>query len=206
MKWFKLIIAAIVFVSSAGCASFVTTFQEPKDPNSVLVVGSAIVDLFEYRGNSTTHRDGLDVILAARYTQKGKVIHKNIWVKTNSRGYFVLSNAPPGEYTVRGFRIRIAGSSFSIIVANPLRNQNDKFEVVNPSKIPDEAFHFEYSKQGRIIDLRHNYFIVDRGEIVHHKKYFRYDNLKMVTGIVILEPDVITYFKQKYQDSQWFAR
>lgn len=206
MKWFKFTVLTSILVLIEGCASVVTTFQEPKDQNSVLVIGSVIVDLFEYRGRSTTYHDGLDVVIAARFKHNGKIIHKNYWVKTNSRGYFVLSNVAPGDYTVRGFQIKIAGSSFKINVASPLRKENDEFLVVGPSKIPKGAFYFSNFKQGRIIDLSHNYFIVDRGEIVHHKSYFRYDNIKMVTGKIILEPDVMTYFKRRFQDSQWFTK
>lgn len=205
MNRFNFYILLVLLIQISGCASVTTTFQEPKTPNTVLVVGSVIVDLFEYRGSSTTHRDGVDVIIAARFQQKGKIIHKNYWVKTNPNGYFVLSNMPAGDYTVRGFRVKLAGSSFSITVANPYRNEKDTFNVLGRSKkIPDGAFHFDYLKQGRILNLRHNYFVVDRGEAVHHKTYFRYDNLKMVTGKIILEPDILTYFKRRYKDSLWF--
>ena len=173
--------------------------------DKIIVIGSIAIDLFEYRNMTKTYRSGVDVIIAGRYVENGSVVHKNYWIETDDRGYFYLENIPNGDYALRGFRFQTVGPSFFLTVTNPLQNENDNYTVSRAAKLSETAHIFNFPVQNRIVNLRHNYFILDRGQEVHPRVYFRLDNLRLATGKNLLEPDVLTYFKEQYPQSKWFV-
>ena len=187
-----------------SCSFAGRTLPEPKNDKNIVVIGSIAIDLFEYRGMTKTFRSGVKVILAGRHKEGEKVVHKDYWVNTDERGYFFLPNVPEGDYALRGFRFQTVGSDFFLTAINPLRTENEKYVISRAAKIPDGAFFFKFPQFNRNINLRHNYFIVDRGQEVHPHVYFRLDNLRLVTGEILQEPDVESYFKGRYPQSLWF--
>ncbi|HDL18631.1 MAG TPA: hypothetical protein ENH29_06220 [Bacteroidetes bacterium] len=193
-------------VAGISCSFMKSTFQEPKDEKRIIVVGSIAIDLFEYRNITKTYRSDVQVIIAGRYRKNGKVVHKNYWATTDDRGYFFLANVPEGDYALRGFRFQTVGPSFYLTVINPLKTEKDKFMVTRTAKLPDAAFVFKYPVINRIVNLRHNYFILDRGKTVHQRVYYRLENLRLVTGKTLVEPDVVSYFAGKYPRSAWFKK
>ena len=203
-KVFPRILSLGLIGFNLGCWSAQNKLVEPKKPDTMAVIGSIAIDLFEYRGITMTYRADVEVIIAGVYKEKGQTVHKNYWVRTDDRGYFFLVNLPRGEYALRGFRFQTVGPSYFITAVNLLRDEKDDFLVTQSASIPEGAYFFKYPAQNRFVNLRHNYFIVDRGQTVHHKVYFQMDNLRLVTGKTLLEPDVLTYFKAKYPGSAWF--
>jgi len=201
-----LILSLLIFLISFStyCSFLSSGLKEPENDNTIVVVGSIAVDLFEYRDITKTFRSGVKVIIAGRYRVNGTFVHKNYWVETDARGYFYLDNVPNGDYALRGFRFQTVGPSYFLTVTNPLQNENDKFEVSRTVKMPDGANVFNCPVQNRVVNLWHNYFIIDRGQDVHPKVYFQYDNFRLVTGKTLLEPSVVSYFAEKYPQSSWF--
>jgi|Deesub1362B_J571_1020462.scaffolds.fasta_scaffold16397_2 hypothetical protein len=189
-----------------NCAGPVQQFREPQDASRYLVVGSLVVDLLEYRGITDTYRGGIEVSIAGRHVENGQVVHKNYWTMTDDRGYFFLANVPPGDYALRGFRLKVVGGDFFLNVVNPLRTEKDPYRVVKLGPLPDGAFVFPFPAQKNIVNLRHNYFILDRGKEVHHRVYFRLENFKTISGRILNEPDVISYFRSLHPSSLWFQR
>ena len=182
------------------------TVSAPKTDRSFLVIGALTVDLLQYRNITETYRGGIDVIIAGRLKKGGRYIYKNFWTKTDDRGYFFLANVPPGEYALRGFRIQVLGPAFHLLVFSRLRSEKDPYEVVQNARIPVLAGYFPFPARGRIVNLRHNYFILDHGIKAIARNYFKLENLKLVTGRTITEPDVLTYFKQTFPGSGWFGK
>lgn len=199
-----LIYIFYLLLSISGCSFMGSGLQEPKDENSVIVVGGITIDLFEYRNSTQTYRSNVEVIVAGRYEQEGKTIHKNFWVTTDNRGYFFLSGVPEGDYALIGFRFQTVGPSYFLTVVNQMNSENDKFEVLPTAKLPAQTSVFKYPARGSIVSLRQNYFIIDRGQDVHQKVYYRYDNLRLATGKTLLEPGVVSYFRNLYPESSWF--
>ncbi len=193
-----------LLLSISGCSFMGSGLQEPKDEKSVIVIGGLAIDLFEYRNSTQTYRAYVEVIVAGRYQQEGKTIHKNFWVTTDDRGYYFLAGVPKGDYALIGFRFQTVGPSYFLTVVNQMNSENDKFEVVPTAKLPDQISVFKFPARGTIVNLRQNYFIIDRGQEVHQKTYFRFDNLRLATGKTLLEPDVVSYFKNRYPESSWF--
>lgn len=187
-----------------SCSFSSKTLPDPQNDKNIVVIGSICIDLFEYRGISKTFRSGVKVIIAGRHKEGEKIIHKNYWVETDERGYFFLPNVPEGEYALRGFRFQIVGSDFFLTAINSLRSENDKYIINRAAKIPDGAFVFKFPLTNRTVNLWHNYFIVDRGQEVHPRVYYTLDNLRLVTGEILQEPDVLSYFKSRYPQSRWF--
>lgn len=202
MREFRL----IFFILALGCAAGSTGFKEPgSNGNTLIVLGSLAVDLFEYEGMTRTYRDGVDAIIASKRVTGGKEVYRNYWVKTDDRGYFTLSNVPDGEYSLRGFRIQTFGGPYYLTAVSRLEGP-DQFNIHNKGAVPESGSQFDFIKQNRIVNLRHNYFIVDRGESVHHRVFHRFDDLETASGTRIREPDVLDYFKSKHKDSGWFKQ
>ena len=98
----------------------------------------------------------------------------------------------------------VCGSKLEVQDSSWMQCENDKFEVSRTVKIPDGANVFDFPVQNRIVNLWHNYFILDRGQDVHPKVYFQYNDFRLVTGKTLLEPSVVSYFAEKYPQSSWF--
>ena len=195
-----LVIAVIFFVQCAGPSR---GLKEPDKRYSYLVIGSVIVDLFDCYGITGIVRYGIEVAVVGKILVKGVPQFQRYWVPTDARGYFALANVPPGQYTLKGFRLSVSGSTY-ITVANELKNERSQFKVQRSPYISPRVSYFKYSRgKGRIVNMRHNYFLIDRNESVYHKEFFRIQRFRTVTGKILDEPSVIDYFIQKNPHSGW---
>lgn len=201
---FILMLLIILTCFNIDCSFMSTGLKEPENNKTIIVVGSISIDLFQYLNMTKTYRSGVKVIIAGRHKKNGSYVYKNYWVETDTRGYFYLENVPDGDYALRGFRFETVGPSYFLTVISPLQNKDDKFQVSRAVKIPDKTFVFNYPVQNRIANLWHNYFLIDRGQEVHPKVYFQYNNFRLVTGKTLMEPNVISYFTEKFPQSSWF--
>jgi hypothetical protein len=206
MKKTKLLLVYLLLLGIVilSCSFAGRTLPEPNNDKNIVVIGSIAIDLFEYRGMTKTFRSGVKVIISGRHKEGEKVVHKDYWVNTDERGYFFLPNVPEGDYALRGFRFQTVGSDFFLTAINPLRTENDKYVISRAAKIPDGAFVFKFPQTNRMVNLWHNYFIVDRGQDVHPHVKYTLDNLRLVTGEILQEPDVASYFMSRYPQSIWF--
>ena len=200
-KNFVLLITAAVFF--VQCATTSRGLKEPGKKYSYLVIGSVTVDLFHCYGITATVRYGIEVAIVGKVLVKGVPQFQRYWVTTDDRGYFALANVPPGKYALKGFRVPVLGN-IQITVINELKNARSKFKVQRSPYIPARVNYFKYPKaKQRIVNLRHNYFLIDSDNLVYHREFFRIQKFRTVTGEILDEPSVIDYFIQRNPHSGW---
>ena len=77
------------------------------------------------------------------------------------------------------------------------------FQLQDTEGIIFEGDYFTHEVRGRIVNLQHNYFTVDRTLKIGHTTQEATQGLELVTGEKIDRPRVETYFIEKYPDSEW---
>ena len=204
MKKLMLLLPILLALNSIwGCAGLQPRFEEPKNNTSVLLIGSVIVDVFEYHHITDTFKYATDVAIMGQVEENGRIKKKLFWTKTDSHGYFYISNLPPGEYGLKGFRVKILGSEDMITVVNDLSDSTDHYNVVSKPVIKKAGNYFPYKPKSRVVDFGHNYFFIDHGKDVHVKHLYRIKDLRLVTGEYLTEQPVAYYFYNKYPKSTW---
>ncbi len=186
-----------------SCAGVHPKLEDPKGDHSVLLIGSIIADVFEYHHITDTFKYATDVAIVGRVYENGHPKTKLFWTKTDEHGYFYLANVPPGEFGIQGFRVKVIGSEDMITVVNDLRDSTEYFHVVKRPIIKKTATYFPYKPKNRVVDFGHNYFLIDRGQEVHYKHFYRIKDLRLVTGDDLNEPPVAYYFFNRYTTSGW---
>ena len=202
-KWILLLTATFLLGNFLNCAGLHPGFENPKNDTSVLLIGSLIVDVFEYHHITDTYNYATDVAILGRVEEAGKIKEKLFWTKTDAHGYFYLANKPPGEYRIKGFRVKILGSEDLITVVNDLTDSTEHFRVVKRPVIKKSGNYFPYKPKNRVVDFGHNYFFLDRGKEVHYKHFYRIKDLRLVTGTHLNEPPVAYYFSAEHPKSLW---
>jgi len=198
-----LLLILLILGGFLGCAGLQPKFEDPKGDSSVLVIGSVLVDVFEYHHITDTFKYATDVAVLGKVEENGKIKKKLFWTKTDSYGYFYLDNLPPGAYGLKGFRVKILGSEDMITVVNDLRDSTEHYHVVSRPVIKRSGNYFPYKPKNRIVNFGHNYFFIDHGKDVHVKHFFRIKDLRLVTGERLTEQPVAYYFYNKYPKSMW---
>jgi len=202
-KWVFLLLILSVLSGFWGCAGFQPKFEDPKNDTSVLLIGSVIVDIFEYHHITDTFKYATDVAILGRVEENGKIKKKLFWTKTDSHGFFYLDNMPPGEYGLKGFRVKILGSEDVLAVVNDLTDSTEYYRVISHPVIKKIGNYFRYKPKNRVVDFGHNYFFIDHGKEVHAKHLYRIKDLRLVTGERLTEQPVAYYFYNRYPKSAW---
>jgi len=195
------VVLALLLVQS--CAGPVSQLHDPKGEQSCLIIGSVIADVFQYKGITRTYKYGIDVAIVGRVIENGQERIRGFWAKTDARGYFALSNVPPGEYALKGFRVYVIAGEYSLTVINDLKSPEDRYYIKSSRYIPFTGQYFKYRPRNRIVNLQHNYFILDRGQTVHHRELHRLSGFQLVTGRYLTEPSVPEYFLKRFPKSRW---
>lgn len=203
MKRLGLAGMLLTFLLWVGCAGVHPKLEDPKGEQSVLLIGSVIADVFEYHHITDTFKYATDVAIVGQVEQNGRLKTKLYWTKTDEHGYFYLANLPPGAYGIQGFRVKVIGSEDMITVVNDLQDSTEYFHTVRRPIIKKRATYFPYKPKNRVVDFGHNYFLIDRGQEVHYKHFYRIKDLRLVTGDLLNEPPVAYYFFNTYPNSGW---
>jgi hypothetical protein len=189
-----------------SCGSRITTLTEPANNDNFIVIGSIIMQNNGFTPETAVYYDGIDVLITGQITSEGKSKVQDHWVVTDKNGYFVLANVPPGEYALKAIRTTV-GIQNLITIANSLRYSGAEFQLQANEKIPYGASYFEEKPIGRVVDLKHNFFMVDYSSKsnyrVQYQKVSRVSQAKLVNGEIISRTSVPEYFIAQYPQSQW---
>jgi hypothetical protein len=196
----------VVGIILVGCAGTIRQgFKEPSSVDSMLIIGSIIVEDNYYTKEIGVYRDGIEVAILGR-TEKGKALA--FWTVTDKNGYFSIGDVPKGEYTLKGFHVLLKDGSY-VTVSNRLNYISDPFLVAESELIIFEGREFTIKPVNRIVNLQHNHFILtamSRGSrIVNHTVLSIIDSERLVDGKVYSEGPVVEYIMKKYPESQWIS-
>lgn len=198
----------IIILLVIGCGSQVSTLIEPANNESFIVVGSIILQNNGYTPNTEIYLDGIDVMISSKIQTNGKEKIVDHWVVTDKEGYFFLSNVPPGKYALKAIRTTV-GTSRLITIANSLRYSGSEFQIQVKTRIPAGSDYFPDNPVGRVMDLRHNFLLIDFSSKstmrVQHRKAATVPKAKLVDGQIITRPSVPQYYISKFPESQWVS-
>jgi hypothetical protein len=186
-----------------NCAAGLSGFKEPTSDNTMLVIGRVILEDNYYSDETGVYKQDIEVAILGK-TQEGKSIA--LWANTDEGGYFAIADAPKGEYVIQGIRTLI-GTGSLVTITNRLRLSTDVYMVAGRSQIIFNGQYFPFEPAGRIQNLQHNIFRLDRmsktTNQVNYDCRFSLKDYKLSNGEVITDGPVEKYFIDKYPQSAW---
>ena len=195
-----LFIGCVLFLH---CAAGIETFKGPTGDRSYLVIGSILFQSNYLGYKAEVCRKGIEVAILGRIEEMGKVTMTSHWTTTDQNGYFFLADVAPGQYAVKGIRLTLSDGT-RMVMSSPLRLPGSMgFQLQNTESIVFEGDHFPHQAKGRIINLQHHYFTIDRTLNIGHTTQESAEGLVLITGERIDLPKVQEYFIVKYPDSKW---
>lgn len=185
-----------------SCSSSLRVLDEPVE-NKCIIIGSAILDINGYQENFLNIKENIEIAVIGRVLENGREKVLGLWAETDENGYFSISNAPPGEYAIKGLRTHIIGIG-DLNIANELIDpQRNYFELNDRSVIPFTGNLFDCVSNNRVINLEHNIFTVHAEGLVEFERFERLRQQKLSNGEAINRPPVPYYFLNQYQGGSW---
>ena len=185
------------------CATGMQSLKPPTDDQSFLVIGSILFQSNYLSYKAEVRRSGIEVAVLGRIEENGKVKTTGHWTMTDENGYFFLADVVPGQYIVKGLRLTLSDGT-RVVLSSPLRSPGSLgFQLQDTEGITFEGDHFPHVPRGRIMNVEHNYFTIDRTLNIGHTTQESARDLELITGEHIDLPKVQAYFIEKYPDSQW---
>jgi hypothetical protein len=189
-----------------ACGSRIVSLVEPENDETLIVVGSIILQNNGYTPGAEVYLDGIDVMISSKIMLNGEEKIKDYWIITDKNGYFQLSNVPVGNYALKAIKTTV-GVQRLVTIANSLRYSGAEFQIQPRENIPYGAEYFEEKVIGRVVDLKHNFFLIDYASQTNYRVQLRKANLVpkavLVNGEEITRPSVPEYFIQKFPESKW---
>jgi len=201
-------IVALTLILFLGCGGRMATLVDPVNNENFIVVGTVILQNNQFTSETAVYTDGIDVLVTGKYEENGKEKKKDFWVITDRQGYFFLANVPPGQYALKALRTTV-GIDRMLTIANSLRYSTSEFQIQPKERIPAGADYFEEQPVGRVVDLKHNFFMIDYASQsnyrVKHQKASSVPKAKLIDGQEITRPSVPAYFIEKFPTSKWIS-
>lgn len=195
-----LLIGCALFLD---CAAGIQTFENPTGDQSYLVIGSILFQSNYLGYKAEVCRKGIEVAILGRVEEKGHVKMKNHWTMTDQKGYFFLADVEPGQYVVKGIRLTLSDGT-RMVISSPLRQPGSLgFQLQQTENIVFEGDYFPFEAKGRIMNLQHHYFTIDRTLTIGHTTTESAEDLELITGEQIDLPRVQEYFIETYPNSEW---
>lgn len=199
-SWIGLLLGCLMILH---CATGMQTLKAPTGDQSYLIVGSILFQNNYLSYKAEVCRAGIEVAILGMVEENGVVKMKGHWTMTDQNGYFFLADVPPGKYALKGVRLTLSDGN-RLVVYSPLRYPGDLgFLLQETEGIVFEGDHFPLKPRGRIMNLEHNYFTIDRTLKIGHTSRQSVQDLELVTGERIDLPRVQDYFIETYPDSEW---
>jgi len=176
--------------------------DEPLEDNCILI-GCLIFDINGYQGNFSTNKEQIEVALIGRVLENGKENVAGFWAETDENGYFCLTNVPPGEYAIKGFRTRLFGIGELNIANELISPQRNYFELLDRSTIPLTGNLFDTKANNRVVNFKYNLFTLFAEGIIELQRLDQLREVKLTSGEEANGPPVPFYFLDKYQGSSW---
>ena len=198
--WIGLLLGCLMILH---CATGMQTLKAPTGEQSFLVIGSIIFQSNYLGYKAEVLRSDIEVAVMGRIEEKGEVKITGYWTMTDRNGYFFLADVPPGQYVVKGVRLTLSDGT-RLVISSPLRQPGDLgFQRQDTESIIFTGNYFPHHPRGRIMNLEHNYFTIDRTMRIGHTTQQSVQDLELVTGERIDLPRVQDHFIEKYPDSEW---
>ena len=199
-RW-PILLLGCVFILS--CAAGVKTLKNPTGDKSYLIIGSILVQSNYLSYKAEVCRKEVEVAILGKIEENGQAKMTGYWTMTDQNGYFFVPDAPPGQYTVKGNRLTLSDGT-RLIISSPLRLPGSTgFHLQDTEGIVFEGDYFPHESKGRIMNLKHNYFTIDRTLQIGHTTQEAVQGLELVTGETLDLPPVQDYFIKKFPDSEW---
>ena len=189
-------------VATSGCGGGLSTVLTEPEGDSMLLIGSCIVENVGWRDRQEFYTDNIEVSFMADIEVKGKVARKSYTIWAQDDGYFCVENMPNGIYTLKGIRIFSPGGEWTIW--NELRMPNERWMVAGGGhyySFTGEYFHF--SPLLNVYNFGHNIFSVLPGGDVRYYNRYRMNNEMFHLADSYTRGFVEQYFIDKYPDSGW---
>jgi hypothetical protein len=201
LKQLSLILYILAFLS--GCSKSFKGFTEPVDANSMLVVGRVIVEDKGFTEKPAVYKEDLRVAIYGLCEDGSE---QGIWARTDSNGYFVLSNVPKGEYVIKAVQLTVGSGQF-LSIASRLGFADEPYLIVNREFFIFEGGYFPFEPVGRIQSLKHHIFTLDQSNQnilqVRNMALYKLNNYELHTGEKLTAGPVEQYFIEKYPNSAW---
>ena len=178
----ELMFLTIPLLLLIGCSGTKKGFIEPTAENTMLVVGRVIVEDKGYTEKPEVYKQDLRVAIFGLCEDGSE---HGIWARTDEQGYFVLSNVPKGEYTIKAIQLTVGSGQF-LSIENRLGFADDPYLIVNREFFIFEGEYFPFEPVGRIQSLKHHIFTLDQSNQnifqVRNMALYRLNNYELHTG------------------------
>jgi len=223
MRQFIITIACIALLAcisscgGGGTTSAVMTLTDPIDDETVLIIGCILVENVGVRGASFDWwSEGIEVLVLGKIPRVGEDVIQAFRAKTDKNGYFMIPNAPKGQYLLKGF-VMYGVSNQPITVYAKWNNTKPEFFLPRRQElpIPEEAEFFPRAPSGRVYDLAINYFGIRHLErsrttnIILGEAFYtqvvELKNRRLNLQISHTRQNPREYFKELFPTSSWFT-
>ncbi len=213
-RMFFVIILPILF-SCSSMAPYSKVMTGPVDNECICIMGGLVVENMGIDDLEEALDSDIEVVLVGKHIIDGEDVLRGYHVITDENGYFFLENIPKGGFVIKGARIYIA-NSFSINVISQWRTNEIAYYVpyLQEELIRHDVRFVPFPPRGRIYNFGITYFGLHRGSAdygpggvantVLYQNFTSLNNQKLNIVEIYNKPNPITYFRQKFPDSEWF--
>ncbi|MBN2011251.1 hypothetical protein JW960_18045 [candidate division KSB1 bacterium] len=196
---YSLVLVSSLFLS---CGSSTQMLPTPTETGN-LIIGSILLDIDGYDNKFTVIWDRVEVALVGQYIEQGELKTYGKWIVSDENGYFFVPNVPDGEYSIKGFRVKLFGDETLTFVDPMDMVEPIEFELTDYNGVVLAGTRFDIKPYKRIINFQHNYFRLKPNGRVDFNRMERIHNLRLTTGEVLDNPPVPVYFIEGYPNNPW---
>jgi hypothetical protein len=169
-----------------------------------LLVGAVLVENDGIDDRYETKLSNITVVIVGQ-PENGEDNSRGYRVRTDKQGYFAINNVPPGSFVIKGIELDIGFGTRMII--NSRWEGNRQIFIPGSLMIDFNVRVWPEPIVEPVIDLKVNYFKLDRAGRVYYEQFPSLRNARL--GLDNRRYDMESpakYFQKKYPQMDWFQR
>ena len=203
LKFMVTLAHVSLFLLLLNCAASKKSVLESPQPGKSLLAGAILVENVGLEDVYEAKTANITVVIVGRFEENGKDETKGYRVKTNSDGYFMVQNVPPGAYVIKGIEVDL-GYETHMIVSSRWEGNVQHYYPEN-LMIDNTVRVWPPVSNKQVIDLQIRYFRIDAANRVVYDTIKSLDNAQLsLPDKRYTMPNPETYFRTKYPDWGWF--
>jgi hypothetical protein len=199
----RMVTVSLIFSFLISCGSQKVILMEEPTGEGKLLVGAVLLENDGIDDVNESRTANITVIIVGQFLEKGEQVTKGYRIKSDKNGYFFIPNVPSGSFIIKGLEGDIGYANHVLISS---RWEGNRQVFVQESGMIDFTVRvWPPASQDKIIDLKINYFKIDRTGRIYSDVFNQLKEKELgLKGKQYTMVGPKEYYKNLNPNSMWF--